>query len=227
MPSAATTSAGPISDLSRWPRWSTKWAIRLPCIAVSGTSSGARVSVTARITTPPAAPSSPEVAFSSTGNPITRTALAPAAAIEWAAPRRNVAVPPGVRTRAATRADGDTANSSSHPTAPATVAHRKPTRPQPSRNVATATTTRITASVTISPPYWPQLPRPASRPSRVACTQKPARPALSRVTDSGLDSLKTCGAHSGALAAMTTAAITPRPVPTRIGWVRGPSTICT
>ena len=67
------------------PRWSTKWAIRLPCIAVSGTSSGARVSVTARITTPPAAPrSSPDVALSSTGKPITRIALAPAAAIECA-----------------------------------------------------------------------------------------------------------------------------------------------
>ena len=69
-------------------------------MAVSGTSSGARVNVTARITTPPAAPRSPDVAFSSTGKPITRTALAPAAAIEWPAPRRNVTVPPGVCNRA-------------------------------------------------------------------------------------------------------------------------------
>jgi len=37
--------------------------------------------------------------------------------------------------------------------------------------------------------------------------------------DSDLDSLKTCGAHSGAAAAMTIAATTPRPAPTRIGWV--------
>ena len=88
-------------------RWSTKCAIRLPCIAVSGTSSGARVSVTARITTPPVAPRSPEVALSSTGKPITRIALAPAAAIECDAPRRNVTVPPGVSSRAAARVAGD------------------------------------------------------------------------------------------------------------------------
>ena len=68
-------------------------------MAVSGTSSGARVNVTAKMTTPPCAPSSLLVSFSSTGKPITRIAPAPAAVIEWAAPRRNVAVLPGVSRR--------------------------------------------------------------------------------------------------------------------------------
>ncbi|CAG6933724.1 hypothetical protein PICSAR240_04136 [Mycobacterium avium subsp. paratuberculosis] len=121
-------------------------------MAVSGTSSGARVSVTARMITPPCAPSSALVSFSSTGNPITRMALAPAAVIECAAPRRNVAVPPGVSSRAVARVAGEAASRISHATAPATVAHKKPTRRQPSTTVAAATITRMTASVTISAP---------------------------------------------------------------------------
>ena len=93
-------------------------------MAVSGTSSGALVSVTARITTPPVAPRSPDVALSSTGKPITRMALAPAAAIECDAPRRNVTVLPGVSSRAAARVAGDATSKISHATEPATVAHR-------------------------------------------------------------------------------------------------------
>ena len=125
-------------------------------MAVSGTSSGARVNVTARMITPPCAPSSLLVSFSSTGNPITRIALAPAAVIEWAAPRRKVAVPPGVSSRAAARAVGEAASMISQATAPATVAHKNPVRPHPTTNVAAATATRMTASVTISAPYWVQ-----------------------------------------------------------------------
>ena len=124
----------------------------MPCMAVIGTSNGARVRVTARITTPPAAPSCPDVALRRTGNPITRIALAPDAAIECDAPRRNVAMLPGVRNRAALRAPADTVSISTHATAPPTVAHRKPVRSQPSRNAAAAMTTRITASVTIRAP---------------------------------------------------------------------------
>ncbi len=93
-------------------------------MAVSGTSSGARVSVTARITTPPAAPRSCEVAFSSTGKPMMRMALAPAAAIECDAPRRNTHVVPGVSSRAAARVAGDASSSTSHAIDPATVAQR-------------------------------------------------------------------------------------------------------
>ncbi|CFS13413.1 Uncharacterised protein [Mycobacterium tuberculosis] len=77
-----TTSAGAISARSRWVRRSTKCAIRLPCIALSGTRSGARVKVTARMTAPPFAPNWSEVTLSNTGKPITRIALAPAAVIE-------------------------------------------------------------------------------------------------------------------------------------------------
>lgn len=39
--------------------------------------------------------------LSSTGNPITKIALAPAAVIECAAPRKNIAALPGVMSRAA------------------------------------------------------------------------------------------------------------------------------
>ena len=72
----------------------------------------------------------------------------------------------------------------SHATAPATVAHKNPVRPQPITNVAAATATRMTASVTISAPYWVHWSVPASIPSRVACRQNPASPTLSRPTDS-------------------------------------------
>ena len=125
-----------------------------------------------------------EVAFSSTGKPITRIALAPAAVIEWAAPRRNVAVPPGVSSRAADRVVGDATIMISQATAPATVAHKNPTRPQPITKAATATATRMTASVTISAPYWVQWLVPASMPNNVACTQNPASPTLSKPTES-------------------------------------------
>ena len=74
--------------------------------------------------------------------------------IEWAAPRRKVAVPPGVSRRAVARAAGEATSMISQATAPATVAHRNPIRPQPITNVAAATATRMTASVTISAPYW-------------------------------------------------------------------------
>ncbi|BBC68629.1 hypothetical protein MMRN_55250 [Mycobacterium marinum] len=126
--------------------------MRFPCIAVSGTSSGARVKVTAKMITPPWGPSSLEVSFSRTGNPITRIALAPAAVMECAAPRRNVAVLPGVSKRAVARATGEASSRISQETEPATVAHRKPTRPHPMANVAAATATRIIASVTINDP---------------------------------------------------------------------------
>ena len=156
IPTSMITAAGFTRACKRVPRrraaWSTKWAIKLPCMAVIGTSNGARVRVTARITTPPAAPSCPDVAFSSTGKPITRIALAPDAAMEWEAPRRNVAMLPGVRSRAALRAAGDTVSISTQATAPPTVAHRNPVRSQPRRNAAVAITTRMTASVTIRAP---------------------------------------------------------------------------
>ena len=74
-------------------------------MAVSGTSSGARVKVTAQDPHAALRPQlTAEVSFSSTGKPITRIALAPAAVIEWAAPRRNVAVLPGVSRRPVARA---------------------------------------------------------------------------------------------------------------------------
>src|ERR1700704_334953 len=223
-PRPVTTTAGATSARSRSVRWSTKCAIRLPCIAVSGTSNGARVSVTARITTPPVAPRSPEVALSSTGKPITRIALAPAAAIECDAPRRNVTVPPGVSSRAAARVAGEAKSRISHATEPATVAHRYPTSPRPTTNVAAATATRSTASVTINDPYWVHRFTPASMPSSVACRQKPASPTLSSATLSHCALTNTCADHSGELAAITAAATTPTIAATRIGCVRGPAT---
>ncbi len=62
--------------------------------------------------------------MSSTGNPITRIALAPAAVIECAAPRKNIATLPGVMRCAAARAAGDATSMISQATAPATVAHK-------------------------------------------------------------------------------------------------------
>ena len=53
-----------------------------------------------------------------------RIALAPAAAIECDAPRRNVIVVPGVSSRAAARAVGDATSSANQAIDPATVAHR-------------------------------------------------------------------------------------------------------
>ena len=79
----------------------------------------------------------------------------------------------------------------SHATDPATVAHRNPARCQPSTKVAAATDTRMTASVTISDPYWVHRPTPASMPSRVACKQNPASPTLNSTTLSARDSTKT------------------------------------
>ncbi len=102
------------------------------------------------------------------------------------------------------------------------MAHRKPTRPQPTTTVVTAITTRMTASVTISAPYCDQRLSPASMPSSVACRQKPASPTDSRITDSNRDSTNTCGDHRMAVAAITAAAITPTAAATRIGWVTGP-----
>src|SRR5262245_36122998 len=221
-PSPVTTRAGCTSPRSRSVRWSTKCAIRLPCMAVSGTSSGALVSVTARITTPPVAPRAPEVALSSTGKPITRIALAPAAAIECDAPRRNVTVPPGVSSRAAARVAGDATSKISHATEPATVAQRYPTSPQPIRNVAAATATRRTASVTINEPYWVHRFTPASMPISVVWRQNPASPTLSNATLSHCDRTNTCADHSGELAAITAAATTPAITATRSGCVSGP-----
>ncbi len=109
----------------------------------------------------------------------------------------------------------------SQATAPATVAHRKPTRRQPSTTVAAATVTRMTASVTISAPYPVHRSVPASMPSRVACTQNPASPTLSSATDSQRSSTNTRPLHSGELPAITAAAPTPTSMATRSGWVRG------
>ena len=61
--------------------------------------------------------------------------------MEWAAPRRKVAVLPGVSSRAAARAVGEAARMISQAVAPATVAHKNPVRPQPITNVAAATVT--------------------------------------------------------------------------------------
>ncbi len=192
-------------------------------MAVSGTSSGARVNVTARMTTPPCAPRSLEVSFSKTGNPITNIALAPAAMIEWAAPLRNVAVAPGVIKRAAARVGGEVINMISQATEPATVAQMNPTSCHPITNVAAATTTRMTASATISAPYWVHRLVPASMPSRVACRQNPASPMLSNATDSQRASANTRPLHNGELPAITTNEPRPTIPETRSGWVRRPS----
>ena len=104
--------------------------------------------------------------------------------IECAAPRRKVAGPPGVSSRAAARVDGEAPIMISQASAPPTVAHRNPTRLQPISTVAAATATRMTASVTISAPYCVQRLVPASMPSNVACKQNPASPTLSRPTES-------------------------------------------
>jgi hypothetical protein len=112
----------------------------------------------------------------------------------------------------------------SQATAPATVAHKNPTRPQPITTVATATATRMTASVTISAPYWVQRLVPASMPSKVACRQNPARPTLSSPTESQWASLNTRLLHSGELPAINTAAPIPTMAATRSGWVRRPGT---
>ena len=158
--------------------------------------------------------------FSSTGKPITRIALAPAAVIECAAPRRNVAMPPGVSRPAAARVVGDAPIMISQASAPPTVAHRNPTRPQPISTVAVATATRMTASVTISAPYCVQRLVPASMPSRVACRQNPASPTLSRPTESQWACANTRPLHSGELPAITTAAPSPTMAATRSGCVR-------
>ena len=123
-------------------------------------------------------------------------------------------------TNAATvRVVGEVSSRSSHDSAPPTVAHRKPTRPQPTATVVTAMTTLMTASVTISPPYCDQRLSPASMPSSVACRQKPASPADSRITDSNRDSTNTWGDHRMAVAAITAAGDHPdsRGNPHRVG----------
>ena len=64
------------------------------------------------------------------------------------------------------------------PPDPATVAHRKPTRPQPSRSAAAATTTPDDSVDHHQAPYSDQrLPSPASMPNSVACMQNPASPS--------------------------------------------------
>ena len=113
----------------------------------------------------------------------------------------------------------------SQASAPATVAHRNPTRPQPTSTVAVATATRMTASVTISAPYWVQRLVPASMPSSVACRQNPASPTLSRPTESQCACTNTRLPHSGELPAITAAAPIPTMPATRSGWVRRPGSI--
>ena len=78
-------------------------------------------------------PRSPEVALSSTGKPITRIALAPAAATacDGAAQKRSGVARASTQVCGrARRRRGDAAASATRPRPP-TVAHRKPTRPQP------------------------------------------------------------------------------------------------
>ena len=133
-------------------------------------------------------------------------------------------MPPGVSSPAAFRVAGEAISMISHATAPATVAQRYPASPQPTRNVATATTTRSPASVTISDPYAVHRFNPASMPNSVACRQKPARPTASSATDSDRDSANTCPDHSGELTAITAAAATPTSAATLTGCVRGPGT---
>jgi len=111
----------------------------------------ARVRVTARITTPPAAEFTrgglqqhreahhQNRAGARRGDRVRRTAQ------ERRRPTRRA-------HPCATRAAGDTSNSNSHPPR-GDRSPQKAHQTQPSRNVATATTTRITASVTINPPY--------------------------------------------------------------------------
>lgn len=123
-------------------------------------------------------------------------------------------------SRAAARVAGEATSRISQAIAPPTVAHRKPVRCQPSTTVAAAIATRMTASVTISAPYWVHWLMPANMPSRVVCTQKPASPAHSSATDNQRSSTKTRPLHSGAVPAITTAAATPSSAPTRSGWVR-------
>jgi hypothetical protein len=77
----------------------------------------------------------------------------------------------------------------------------------------------MTASVTISAPYCDQRSVPASIPSSVACMQNPARPTDSSPTESGRSSVKTYGAHSGEVPAMTVPAASPTPTATQIGRV--------
>ena len=108
----------------------------------------------------------------------------------------------------------------SQASAPATVAHRNPTKAQPTTTVAVATATRMTASVTISAPYCVQRLVPASMPSNVACRQNPASPTLSRPTESQWACANTRPLHSGELAAITIAAPIPTSAATRSGWVR-------
>ena len=199
-PMPATTAAGATRARIRSARWSTKWAIRLPCIAVSGTSSGARVSVTARMTTPPVAPRSPDVALSSTGKPITRMALAPAAAIECDAPRRNVdcatrGQQPGRHPR---RRGGD-----QHDQPCDRAGHGGPEEsgqaPARPAKVAVATTTRMPGIGHHQRPVLRSTgSRPASMPSSVACRQKPASPTASSATLTAIAIRRTRGPTTAA-----------------------------
>ena len=160
------------------------------------------------------------MAWSNTGKPMTRTALAPAAVVEWPTPRRKVTVSAGVCTRAAARAAGESASISTQLTAPATVAHRYPPSPQPIAKLAAATVTLSSASVTIRAPYPDHWLRPASMPSSVVCTQKPASPRLSSAMLSARSSTNTWADHSGEVSAISAAAPTPTPAPMRIGRLR-------
>ena len=178
-------------------------------MAVSGTSSGARVKVTARMITPPWAPSSLLVSFSRTGNPITRIALAPAAVIEWAAPRRKVAVPPGVSRRAAARAVGEATSMISQATAPGDGGPQEPGQ-APSEHERGRRDRHPDDRVGH---HQRSVPGPligAGQHAQQGGVQaEPGQPDAEQATDNQRASTNTRPLHSGELPAITTAAATP------------------
>ena len=139
--------------------------------------------------------------------PITRIALAPRAAIECAAPRRNVRALPGGRTAAARGRGHDQQHQPGQRTP--TVAHRNPTRPQPAMNVVRAIDHPADG---VGGPSARRIgvhcPTPASIPISVACRQKLARPTASNPTDR-IGPRRRRAATSGAVPTMITAAAIP------------------
>ena len=122
------------------------------------------MSVTARITAPADA-SRPSLEIEmSTGNPITRTALAIAAVI--AVSMLRASSPDGISPRAPStpRAPAKMARTTAVETVPATVMTKKACRPHPAATATTVSSRRINASTTRRAEKTPHRPSPDSTP---------------------------------------------------------------
>src|SRR5699024_1236532 len=114
----------------------------------SGTSSGARVRVMARITAPTSGAGSAvrAVAVTNSGNPVTRAEVPAEASIALPVLPQKRRRPTSRAEASAARVPGDRATSSAQVSVPATVARAKPRPASPSHHATPATSTRSAAS---------------------------------------------------------------------------------